>query len=537
MPGMLWRRRCLLNAAYSTHNTQNILSPPQDIAARGPFRSNATAREYLGAVNQQGASNEVLNGHATNRNFDVDIARYTRGAVRPGGGGESLRSVGVSLGGVWQHLCDAVERGHRLHERYDGQRGECELRGELVDAGRESHEQQWRCWQRAAVDLERVLLGLAGAIGFRRAAWSASATYTGGMVVSVGPTNYVANWWTQGQNPSSNNGGPGGGQPWTPQGSCSTSGSGTLAPGGGSTSTVLSATGSSSTGGSSVDSPGPASTGGSSTTGGAGSGSASGSAPDSSPVSAPPSGSGSGSIAPPAAFVFSAYKDISVAMNWNTNVISSSVTGSNQAVTRLMSTANSTLTWAFASGECGSENWVGSTPAQVASNVQGFVNARMKYILSTGGADGMFQSAGSDAGFDTFIQTYYSANLAGVDFDIEGGQSGSVISNLVSRVQAAEARDPKLPVQFHDRDVGWELGADLELHGRGDPRGDPGGWVEAVRHRPDDDGLRQRGSECLHGRQRGLRDGAVRHRGGGIVAQSLRCAVQPDRGYTDDRRE
>ena len=168
MPGMLWRRRCLLNAAYSTHNTQNILSPPQDIAARGPFRSNATAREYLGAVNQQGASNEVLNGHATNRNFDVDIARYTRGAVRPGGGGESLRSVGVSLGGVWQHLCDAVERGHRLHERYDGQRGECELRGELVDAGRESHEQQWRCWQRAAVDLERVLLGVAGAIGFLR---------------------------------------------------------------------------------------------------------------------------------------------------------------------------------------------------------------------------------------------------------------------------------------------------------------------------------------------------------------------------------
>ena len=252
-------------------------------------------------------------------------------------------------------------------------------------------------------------------------------------------------------------------------------------------------------------------------------------------MSAPPSGSGSGSIAPPAAFVFSAYKDISVAMNWNTNVISSSVTGSNQAVTRLMSTANSTLTWAFASGECGSENWAGLTPAQVASNVQGFVNARMKYILSTGGADGMF-TCGSDAGFDTFIQTYYSANLAGVDFDIEGGQSGSVISNLVSRVQAAEAKYPNLRFSFTIATLGGNSEPTLNSTG------------EAILAAIQAVGLKKYyinlmtmdyGSADPRSARSstGFARWAVRHRGGGIVAQSLRCAVQPDRGYTDDRRE
>jgi hypothetical protein len=141
--------------------------------------------------------------------------------------------------------------------------------------------------------------------------------------------------------------------------------------------------------------------------------------------------------------VFSAYDDITAAMNWNTNVISSSVTGTNQPVTQLMSTANSTLTWAFATGECGGESWAGVTPTQVASNVRHFVSAGMKYIISTGGADGAF-TCGSDAGFDAFIQTYYSANLVGFDFDIEIGQSASVIANLVARVQAAESKYPNL---------------------------------------------------------------------------------------------
>ena len=134
-------------------------------------------------------------------------------------------------------------------------------------------------------------------------------------------------------------------------------------------------------------------------------------------------------------------------MNWNTNVISSAVTGTLQPVTSVMPTNNTTLTWAFATGECGSEGWAGLTPAEVASNVQAFVSAGKKYIISTGGADGVF-TCGSDAGFDTFIQTYISANMVGVDFDIEGGQSASIISNLVARVMAAEAKYPNLRFSF-----------------------------------------------------------------------------------------
>ena len=44
-------------------------------------------------------------------------------------------------------------------------------------------------------------------------AWSASVAYTGGQTASYGGENYTANWWTQGQNPSTNSGGSGSGQP------------------------------------------------------------------------------------------------------------------------------------------------------------------------------------------------------------------------------------------------------------------------------------------------------------------------------------
>jgi len=52
--------------------------------------------------------------------------------------------------------------------------------------------------------------------------WSGTATYTAGMTASVGGENYVANFWTQNQNPSTNNGGAGTGEPWTATGPCST---------------------------------------------------------------------------------------------------------------------------------------------------------------------------------------------------------------------------------------------------------------------------------------------------------------------------
>ncbi len=53
-------------------------------------------------------------------------------------------------------------------------------------------------------------------------AWSSTQVYTQGMTASYNGENYVANYWTQNNNPASNNGGAGSGEPWTATGACST---------------------------------------------------------------------------------------------------------------------------------------------------------------------------------------------------------------------------------------------------------------------------------------------------------------------------
>ncbi len=118
------------------------------------------------------------------------------------------------------------------------------------------------------------------------------------------------------------------------------------------------------------------------------------------------------------AFIFSPYKDITVYMNWNTYTISTQVTGSAVAATSAMPSNNKVMSWAFATGECGSENWGGMSASQVAPNAKAWAAAGKQYILSTGGASGVF-TCGSDAGFTKFINTYASSGLVGVDFDIE----------------------------------------------------------------------------------------------------------------------
>jgi chitinase len=176
-------------------------------------------------------------------------------------------------------------------------------------------------------------------------------------------------------------------------------------------------------------------------------------------------GSGSGTSTAPASFVFSPYKDITISANWNTDVISSAVTGTMESVTTVMPSNLSTLTWAFATGECGSETWGGLTPASVAAaNVQSFASAGKKYILSTGGADGVF-TCGTDAGFATFIQTYYSSNLVGVDFDIEAGQTTADIAALVARVKTAQATYPNLRFSFTVATLGGNASPSLGTMG------------------------------------------------------------------------
>src|SRR6202451_3136553 len=103
------------------------------------------------------------------------------------------------------------------------------------------------------------------------AAWSSTAVYTAGNQASENGINYTANWWTQGNDPATNNGGSGSGEPWTSDGSC---------------------------------------TGGSGSSGGGG-------------------GSGTGSVS---GLLFSPYKDVTINMNWNTYEMQSAVEGSDLPV-------------------------------------------------------------------------------------------------------------------------------------------------------------------------------------------------------------
>jgi chitinase len=149
-------------------------------------------------------------------------------------------------------------------------------------------------------------------------------------------------------------------------------------------------------------------------------------------------GSGGGGRAP----VFSPYKDTIVGLGGK-DALASNITG-NAFASDLLQNGASTATLAFATGECGSENWDGVGGASLASaNVAALNAASVKYIISTGGGGGLF-TCGSDAGMATFLGRWAGAGLLGVDFDIEAGQTPSVVSDLIARILTAHANHPTL---------------------------------------------------------------------------------------------
>ena len=226
------------------------------------------------------------------------------------------------------------------------------------------------------------------------AAWSASQVYNGGNTASENGTNYLANWWTQGNDPATNNGGSGSGQPWTSQGSC---GAATPPP------------------------------------------------PPPPPGNPPPA---------PGSLLFSPYKDVTINLNWNTNVMQTAVTGQTIPVVgsgSLVETAVPNLgaiTLAFASGECGSENWGGIPAASFASaNIAALSKDNINYVLSTGGQAGTF-TCSSSSGMAKFLSTYSSPQMVAVDFDIEGGQTQAQINSLLTEVAYAHTLYPNLRFSF-----------------------------------------------------------------------------------------
>ena len=155
----------------------------------------------------------------------------------------------------------------------------------------------------------------------------------------------------------------------------------------------------------------------------------------------------------PLSFSFSPYKEVSSG-GWDddSGLMYTSVTGPYETQVSAMPARNTTLTWAFASGNCAHESWDGIDGATfAAANVPAFVNAGKKYIISGGGYGQQLKCA-SDTDFMTYIARYYSTNMLGVDFDIEGGStpdwSQADVDNLVQRVVNAQQTYPNLRFSF-----------------------------------------------------------------------------------------
>ena len=160
-------------------------------------------------------------------------------------------------------------------------------------------------------------------------------------------------------------------------------------------------------------------------------------------------------------FLFSPYKDVTISMNWNTNVMSTQVGGTLSPLLNVLPAKVPAVTWAFATGECGQENWAGIKPdALVAANLKSFVDSNKDYVISTGGAAGAF-TCSTPEGMRTFINRYASKNLVGVDFDIEAGQSAAAINTLVQQVKAVEADYPNLRFSFTLATLGSTNGQSL----------------------------------------------------------------------------
>jgi len=151
--------------------------------------------------------------------------------------------------------------------------------------------------------------------------------------------------------------------------------------------------------------------------------------------------------AEPPAFLWGPYKDLTLSLDPATGLFSTVAAGVAVPVASVLG-KGMTLSWAFATGECGGETLGGLDPARLAPpNVAAFNRAGIDYIISTGGEGGVF-TCGTDEGMEAFIAHYASPRLAGIDLDIEARQTPEIVDALVRRVRAAQRRHPSLRFSF-----------------------------------------------------------------------------------------
>lgn len=244
------------------------------------------------------------------------------------------------------------------------------------------------------------------------AEWSTGASYTAGSMVSQDRVNYKANWWTQGDIPRANHGPAGSGQPWTSLGACSADGG---------------------------ENPNP-------------------------PPEPPPRPSG---------MLFSPYKDVTINLDWNTNTMRTGATGNIIPVVGAGSLFADhqrnlgAITLAFATGECGNENWGGVPASRFAeANMAALDRAGLDYIVSTGGAAGAFTCSSND-GMASFLRRYMTPHMVGLDFDIEAGQSLDQIHALVRSARYAEGLYPDLRFSFTVATLAASDGSHASVNAKG----------------------------------------------------------------------
>ncbi|WP_130434696.1 glycosyl hydrolase [Rivibacter subsaxonicus] len=173
--------------------------------------------------------------------------------------------------------------------------------------------------------------------------------------------------------------------------------------------------------------------------------------------------------APVDRFVFGPYKDLAQSLEPADPRMATAVSGKRTLLPAAeVLPAGSTLSWAFAVGECGAERWIGLDADLVArANVAAFEKAGMPYIVSTGGEGGVFTCA-SDEGMARFMARYASKMLRGFDFDIEGKQTPAEVDSLVQRVKTAQRRHPKLRFSFTVATFAASDGGGASLNALGD---------------------------------------------------------------------
>lgn len=307
-------------------------------------------------------------------------------------------------------------------------------------------------------------------------AWGSTQVYTAGNQASENGINYQANWWTEAEEPATHNGGPGSGQSWTSIGSCSSSGGGST--GGGAAPIVrlfqdcnfggweadFTGTGNFNTadivsrGGIDNDAsairvaPGfkvtlfaaDQETGVSVTvgagdtacftasnlnfndvlsslridvdTGSAGGGGGTG-------------GSGSARFAP--------YADISLGVG--SQIASNAAAGGLKAVTlAFLVDGGCTASWGGGLGTVANASFPNGT--SVKSAIDTLVAQGTQVIISWGGASGSIQSSCSNASqLQAMYQSVFNAypNIAGQDFDIEGGINTTIVAQALAGLKAA----------------------------------------------------------------------------------------------------